>query len=49
MTTEECLYHELEALDKFELMALLEDYAVATTQRGVENLAEYLDNWPKHS
>lgn len=49
MTTKEWLYHELEALDRFELMALLEDYAMASTTRGVENLAEYVDDWHKHS
>jgi len=49
MAIEEWLDHELEALSKYELMALLIDYAEASTFHGVENLAEYVDHWSKHS
>lgn len=49
MTSEEWLDHELEALDRYELMALLYDFAEASDPRGTEILADFVDNWPKHS
>lgn len=55
MNIEEWLAHELEALTKFELMALLYDYAefAASGRRlncnsSIEELADFVDNWRKH-
>lgn len=49
MTTMEWLDRELDALDKFELIALLVDFAESSGACGIEALANYLDNWPRHS
>lgn len=48
MTLEERLYHELEALDKYELIALLIDY-VYEDFASLDVLANYVDNWSRHS
>ena len=49
MTTMEWLDRELEVLDKFELIALLIDFAESSRAHGVEILIDYVDNWPRHS
>lgn len=56
MNTEEWLAHELEALTKFELMALLYGYAEFTVSgkrlncnSPLEELADFVDNWHRHS
>ena len=56
MELEDWLYHELEALDKFELIALLCDFAEFEVQNRcapytdpLKELADYVDNWHKHN
>ena len=44
---EEWVINELQALDKFQLVALILDLAEEYVT--IEVLADYIDNWPKHS
>lgn len=48
MTLEDWLNNELEALDRHELIALLIDFAY-TESSTLEELADFVDNWSKHS
>lgn len=47
MTSEDWLNRELEALDRHELVALLIDFAYEYAT--LDELADYVDNWSRHS
>lgn len=48
LSIEELIDRELAALDKYELMALLVDFAYVHSV-SLDYLADFIDNWPKHS
>jgi len=49
MELEEWLTNELQAFDKLELVSLVLDLAIDDRYISIEELADYVDTWHKHT